>query len=167
MEMTGLDPATSFIIEICTVVTNIDLEIVATGPNLVCRQDASLFAGMDDWNKKQHTATGLWSKVIASEISVAQAEAETLDFIKRYVEPHKAPLCGNSIWQDRRFLRRYMPKVDAYLNYRIIDVSTVKELVKRWYPDSVFTDKQSAHRAHDDIMESIRELKHYRTLVFK
>lgn len=167
LEMTGLDPEQDQIIEIATVVTDNNLEVVETGPCLIINAPESRFEQMDDWNKNQHTASGLWAKVVKSDISVADAEIATLDFIRKHVPPNIAPLCGNSIWQDRRFIRRYMPNIDSYLHYRMVDVSSIKELVGRWYPSKRFTDKDSGHRAYDDIMQSIKELKHYRTHVFQ
>lgn len=168
MEMTGLDPDKEAIIEIATIITDSELNVIATGPELVVHQDAARFETMDAWNQKQHKQSGLWPKVVASTITVADAEAQTLAFIKQHVPIHTSPLCGNSIWQDRRFLRRYMPKIDSYLHYRIVDVSTIKELAGRWYPNaSAPKNKDNNHRALSDIIESIEELRYYRSNIFK
>lgn len=167
LEMTGLDPERDTIIEMATLITDSDLNIVAEGPEIVIRQDAALFAGMDDWNKEHHTKSGLWAQVISSTTTLAEAEQQTLSFIKSHVGLKESPLCGNSIWQDRRFLTRYMPAIEAYLHYRLVDVSSVKELVSRWYPDNwKFSKPKGSHRAMDDIRESIDELRHYRTKIF-
>ena len=167
LEMTGLDPEKDTIIEIATIITDGDLNVVAEGPEIAIHQPAERFAQMDDWNKEQHTKSGLWQKVLASKVSLAEAEAQTLAFIKRFVGPRESPLCGNSIWQDRRFIARYMPLVDAHLHYRLIDVSTVKELTRRWYGDEVkYTKEKGLHRALDDIRESVDELKFYRQHIF-
>ncbi len=167
MEMTGLDPQVEEIIEIATIITDKDLNIVATGPELVCHQDESRFEKMDDWNQKQHKKSGLWDKVIASKISMKEAEKQTLDFIKQYVPERTAPLAGNSVWQDRRFLNRYMKSIDDYLHYRIIDVSSFKECICRWFTDFKEFEKQNTHRALDDIKESINELAYYKKNYFQ
>jgi len=167
LEMTGLEPDRDTIIEMATIVTDGELNIIAEGPEIVIHQDASLFAGMDDWNKEHHTKSGLWQKVVASKISLAEAEAETLAFIKMHCGEKESPLCGNSIWQDRRFLVRYMPKIEQYMHYRLVDVSTIKELAVRWYPDLKFAKKKGSHRALDDIRESVDELKFYREHLFR
>lgn len=168
LEMTGLDPFKDVIIEIATVVTDGQLNVVETGPHYAIRRDPALFETMDDWNKTTHTKTGLWSEVIKSTVSEEQAEKETLAFIQRFTKPRQSPLCGNSIWQDRRFLARYMKSIDEHLHYRLIDVSTIKELAGIWYPrDEKYTAKKGNHRALDDIMESIEELKFYRTRFFR
>lgn len=167
MEMTGLDPDKDVIIEIAAVVTDPDLNVIATGPDLVVQRDQRLFAGMDKWNQEHHTKSGLWAAVIASKVTEREAEQATLDFIKQHVTVKSSPLCGNSVWQDRRFLYRYMPALEEYLHYRLIDVSTIKELTGRWYGDQLKYDaKKNSHRALDDIMESIDELKYYRSKVF-
>lgn len=167
LEMTGLDPEKDTIIEIATIITDGDLNVLAEGPEIAIHQPAERFAQMDDWNKEQHTKSGLWQKVLASKVSLAEAEAQTLAFIKRFVGPRESPLCGNSIWQDRRFIARYLPLVDAHLHYRLIDVSTVKELTRRWYGDEVkYTKEKGLHRALDDIRESVDELKFYRQHIF-
>ncbi|MBQ48012.1 MAG: oligoribonuclease [Zetaproteobacteria bacterium] len=161
LEMSGLDPETDVILEIATIATDSDLNILAEGPNLVIKREQSLFETMDSWNKKHHTASGLWEKVISSEITEQEAEKLTLNFIKEHSKSNTSPLCGNTIYQDRRFLAKYLKSIDSYLHYRIIDVSSLKELANRWRPDLVFTKKQS-HRALDDIKESIEELKFFK-----
>ncbi len=168
MEMTGLDPQTDEIIEIATVITDGELNVIAELPSIILHQDQSRFAKMDDWNKEQHTKSGLWAEVVKSTVTLADAEQQTLAFIKKHIGPKKSPLCGNSIWQDRRFLRRYMQEIDAYLHYRIVDVSTIKELVHRWYPQQQPTNKNKAnvHRAVQDVYDSIEELKLYRQQYF-
>ena len=168
LEMTGLNSDTDVILEIASIITDDQLEVIAEGPDLIIHQSQELLDGMDEWCTTQHAKSGLTQLVQASTITVQQAEQRTLDLIKQYFKPNSGVLCGNSVWQDKQFLRRYMPELDYYLNYRIIDVSSVKELVKRWYPNSPYTDfkKHDAHRALSDIKESIRELKHYRTHFF-
>jgi oligoribonuclease len=169
LEMTGLDPDRERIIEIAVLVTDAQLEITAEGPDLVIHQPETLLSQMDGWNQKHHAASGLLERVRASTITEAQAEAEVLAFLRAHVPERSVPLAGNSIHQDRRFLRRYMPSVDAYLHYRNLDVSTVKELARRWYPEiyAKAPDKRGSHRALDDIRESIAELRYYRTNVFR
>ncbi|MBV1876214.1 MAG: oligoribonuclease [Pseudomonadales bacterium] len=168
LEMTGLDPEVERIIEIATLITDSSLNIIAEGPVLVITQPQSLFDRMDDWNTEHHTASGLLDRIQREGVSEAQAQAETLDFISCHVEPGKAPLCGNSIGQDRRFLVRYMASLEDFLHYRSIDVSTVKELAARWRPDvHAGVVKKGAHRAIDDIRESVAELKYYREHFFK
>jgi oligoribonuclease len=167
LEMTGLDPDRDTVIEIATLVTDAELTVIAEGPELVVHQDQSLFAGMDDWNKEHHTKSGLWAKVVTSEVSLAEAEKRTLDFLKAWVGPRESPLCGNSIWQDRRFLVRHMPALEQHLHYRLVDVSTLKELAARWYPGVKFIKPKGSHRALDDIRESIDELKFYRKTLFR
>ncbi len=167
LEMTGLDPATCTIIEIATIVTDGQLNVLEQGPNLAIRQPPELFATMDDWNQRQHTQSGLWKRVLDSTISLDEAEAQTLSFIQKHVPKKSSPLCGNSIWQDRRFLRRYMPSVDQYLHYRMVDVSTFKETIARWYPGESNPPKMGSHLALDDIRESIAELKYYRENFFR
>ncbi len=168
MEMTGLDPKTCVVIEIATLVTDKDLNLVAEGPVLVVHQPDSVLDAMDDWNKEHHGKSGLIQQVKDSKISLAQAEQATLDFIAQHSAPKASPLCGNTIYQDRRFLLEYMPKLEGYLHYRLIDVSTIKELVKRWYgPDFQSPPKKQTHKAMDDIRETIEELRFYREKVFK
>lgn len=167
MEMSGLNPATDEVLEIAVLVTNKDLEVVAEGPQLIINQPESLFAKMDSWNREHHTKSGLWASVINSEISLAEAENAILEFLKKHVGPRRSPLCGNSINQDRMFLMRHMPSIHEYLHYRMIDVSCLKELVKRWYPEGpTAPSKANHHRALDDIRESVAELRFYRQNFF-
>jgi len=163
LEMTGLDPERERIIEMATLVTDAALEIVAEGPVIAIHQPESLLAAMDDWNQRHHSQSGLLERVRQSPVSETEAEAVTLAFLEAHLEAGKAPLCGNTIWQDRRFLARYMPDLEAFLHYRMIDVSSIKELVRRWRPDlmSGFS-KTNAHTALSDIRESIAELSYYR-----
>ena len=167
MEMTGLDPERDTILEIATLITTDALDLVAAGPVLAIGHPQSVLDAMDQWNREHHAASGLTARVLASSVSMADAEAQTLTFVKTYCPERMSPLCGNSIYQDRRFLARYMPKLDAYLHYRNIDVSTVKELVRRWYPTGPPPpEKKHAHLALDDIRESIDELRFYRQHYF-
>lgn len=163
LEMTGLDPDSDLIIEIATIVTDKDLNILAQGPVLAVHQSDAALAAMDEWNQHHHGQSGLIERVKASTINDAEAERQTLEFLKQWVPENTSPICGNSIGQDRRFLYRYMPKLEAYFHYRNIDVSTVKELAARWAPhvkDGFI--KESSHQALDDIIESIEELRYYR-----
>ena len=163
LEMTGLDPQTCHIIEIATIVTDNDLNILAEGPNLVIHQPKSIMDAMDSWCTEHHGASGLTQKVLDSTLSLADAEAQTLEFLKDWTTPGKSPLCGNSIWQDRRFLIAYMPLLEQWCHYRLIDVSTLKELAARWRPDLTGAPvKTGQHLALADIRESIEELKFYR-----
>ena len=163
LEMTGLVPEKDIIIEIATVVTDADLNVLAEGPSVAIHQNNKHLNGMDEWNTRQHTKSGLVQRVKESEISVNEAEKQTLDFLMKYVDPGASPMCGNSICQDRRFLYNYMPKLEKFFHYRHIDVSTLKELAVRWKPDVVTTSfKESKHLALSDIYDSIYELKHYR-----
>ncbi len=167
--MTGLEPSRHVIVEIATLVTDDDLNIVAEGPDLVIHQDEEALARMDPVVVEMHTKSGLLDDIRASTISLADAGAQTLEFIKSQVtEARKVPLCGNSIGMDRRFLAAYLPEIEEYLHYRSVDVSSIKELVKRWYPalNSSRPRKAGAHRALDDIVESIAEMKFYREHVF-
>ena len=167
LEMTGLSPQNDRIIEIASIVTDIHLSIVAEGPELVIHQSDERLDGMDAWNKKTHSESGLIDQVRASEIDEAEAERRTLAFLRRYATKQRSPLCGNAICQDRRFLDRYMPQISAYLHYRHLDVSTIKELARRWRPDLTSNqNKNSRHRAMDDIRESIEELRGYRDNFF-
>lgn len=169
MEMTGLDPAKERIIEIATILTDGNLAEIAVGPDLVIHQDDAVLAAMDDWNRTHHGASGLTERVKASTISDEEAEAQTLAFLNQHVGAKERPvLAGNSIHQDRRFIRRYMPKLDARLHYRMVDVSTIKELARRWFPEIIAKQpaKNDSHRALDDIRESIEELRYYRANVF-
>ena len=163
LEMTGLVPEEDNIIEIATVVTDADLNVLAEGPSIAIHQDNKYLDNMDEWNTRQHTKSGLVQRVKESAISVDEAEKQTLDFLMKYVDPGASPMCGNSICQDRRFLYNYMPKLEKFFHYRHIDVTTLKELAVRWKPDIVTTSfKQSKHLALSDIYDSINELKHYR-----
>ncbi|MGZ4723753.1 MAG: oligoribonuclease [Ilumatobacteraceae bacterium] len=169
LEMTGLEPSRHVIVEIATLVTDDDLNIIAEGPDLVIHQDEEALAQMDPVVVEMHTKSGLLDSIRASTISLAEAGAQTLEFIKSQVtEARKVPLCGNSIGMDRRFLAAYLPEIEEYLHYRSVDVSSIKELVKRWYPalNSSRPRKTGAHRALDDIVESIAEMKYYREHVF-
>ncbi len=168
LEMTGLNPEVDRILEIATLVTDKDLNIVAEGPNLIVHQPDSVLDAMDEWCTTHHGESGLTQKVKDSALSEAAAEQQTLEFLKEWAEAGASPLCGNSIWQDRRFLIRYMPGLDSFCHYRNIDVSTLKELARRWRPEVVDgVQKKGSHRALDDIKESIEELKHYRTHFIK
>lgn len=166
MEMSGLDPAICRPLEIATIVTTAELEIVAEGPSLIIHQPDHVLDAMDAWNTEHHGSSGLTAAVKASTISEAEAEAQTLAFLAKYLDPRVSPLCGNTISQDRRFLRRYMPALDEFFHYRSVDISTIKELVRRWYGLSS-PPKQTTHRALDDIRESIEELRWYRQAVFR
>ncbi len=163
LEMTGLDPDNDFIIEIATVVTDKDLHILAEGPVLAVHQEDSVMAAMDNWNQKHHGQSGLIDRVKKTTVDNAQAEQQTLDFLQKWVPEGKSPMCGNSICQDRRFLYRYMPKLEAFFHYRNLDVSTLKELAARWAPEiQKGFHKRASHQALDDVIESIDELKYYR-----
>lgn len=168
LEMTGLDPASDRIIEIATLVTDKELNVLATGPELAIHQDGSVLAGMDEWNVAHHTRSGLCDRVLASKVSEHDAEQATLDFLRDYVPERTSPMCGNTVCQDRRFLARYMPELEAFFHYRHVDVSTFKELARRWAPSVLEgLQKQSAHRALADIEESVDELRHYRSHLFR
>jgi oligoribonuclease len=163
MEMTGLDPDRDRIIELAVVVTNSQLEVIAESAVWVVHQSDAVLDGMDDWNKKTHGKSGLIDKVKCSALAEADVETQCLDFLKRHVPAGKSPMCGNSICQDRRFMARYMPKLESYFHYRNLDVSTLKELCKRWKPDvAKGVKKGGKHEALADIHESIEELKYYR-----
>jgi len=170
LEMTGLDPATEVIVEIATLITDDELNVIAEGPDLVIHRPETMLVAMDPFVVQMHTSSGLLTAIRESTITLEQAGAQTLEFIKKHVpEPRTIPLCGNSIGTDRRFLAKYLPEIENYLHYRSVDVSTIKELVKRWYPGLEISrpTKAGAHRALDDVQESIRELKFYRENVFK
>lgn len=170
LEMTGLEPERHVIVEIATLVTDDDLAIVAEGPDLVVHQPAEALALMDKHVRKMHTKSGLLAAIESSTITLADAGAQTLAFIKEHApESRTVPLCGNSIGTDRRFLAAYLPEVENHLHYRSIDVSTVKELARRWYPDAFAgsPDKAGGHRALDDIRESVAELRWYREQIFR
>ena len=168
LEMTGLNPEHDRILEIATIITDGDLNTVAEGPVFAVSQPESLLAGVDDWNQTHHGESGLLKRVREASVTEGEAEAATLAFIEEHVGPQAAPLCGNTIWQDRRFLVRYMPTLEAYLHYRLVDVSSIKELARRWRPDVANgLVKKNEHTALADIRESIEELRHYRTHFFK
>jgi len=163
LEMTGLDSGNDHIIEIATIVTDAELEVLAEGPMIAIHQPQAVMDGMDDWNTKQHGRSGLTQRVLKSEYTAAEAERETLAFLQRWVPKGKSPMCGNTICQDRRFMARLMPELEDYFHYRNLDVSTLKELARRWAP-KVYAGfkKESTHLALQDIKDSIAELKHYR-----
>ena len=166
-EMTGLDPAKDCLLEIATIITTYELDIVARGPVLAIRQSEARLEAMDAWNRRTHRRSGLLDRVRSEGVSTAEAERETLKFVKRYCYAHTAPLCGNSIGQDKRFLVKYMPELHAFLHYKVIDVSSIKLLVSRWYPRRFEAPpKQELHRALADIEESIAELDYFRRNVF-
>jgi len=167
LEMTGLDPANDRIIEIATVVTTSSLDMVAEGPVLAIHQENAVLDGMDNWNQRQHGQSGLIARVKESRVSEMEAERLTINFLRQYAPENKSPMCGNSICQDRRFLARSMPQLEAYFHYRNLDVSTLKELANRWEPSIAqgFV-KNSAHLALADIKDSIRELQYYRDHLF-
>ena len=168
MEMTGLDPEENVVLEIATIVTDKDLNVLAEGPVIAIHQSEEELGKMDDWNVNTHTKSGLVARVKASEYDEAKAVAETLAFIRQWVPERTSPLCGNSIGQDRRFMVKHMGELEAFFHYRNVDVSTIKELVRRWQPELLekFT-KSGSHQALDDIRESIAELQFYRAHVFK
>ncbi|QFU24432.1 oligoribonuclease [Shewanella eurypsychrophilus] len=168
LEMTGLEPNVDRVIEIATIVTDKELNILAQGPVIAIYQTDEQLAKMDDWNQKHHGESGLVDRVRTSQYSEDDAVAMTLEFISQYVPKSTSPMCGNSIGQDRRFMNKYMPKLEDYFHYRNIDVSTIKELTRRWSPELMngFT-KQGTHKALVDIQESIAELQYYRAKVFK
>ncbi len=166
LEMTGLDPEKHVILEIASVVTDDNLEIVAEGPDIAIHHPKETLLTMEQWSKTQHTSSGLIDRVEASPYHCRKAEEMTLEFLSHYSKKGLSPLCGNSVWQDRRFLARYTPSLNEFLHYRNIDVSSIKELVKRWYPALPHFKKQKAHQASIDIKESIGELKYYRQRVF-
>jgi oligoribonuclease len=165
LEMTGLDVLEDVILEIATVVTDAQLQVIAEGPVLAIHQSDEVLSAMDAWNTEHHTASGLVDRVRASRVDAQQAERETLAFLSQHVDAKRSPMCGNSICQDRRFLHRLMPALERFFHYRHLDVSTLKELVQRWYPQHAFV-KQSQHLALSDIKDSIEELAHYRQHVF-
>jgi oligoribonuclease len=167
LEMTGLKPEVDTIIEIATVVTDAQLRVLAEGPVFAIHASEEVLAGMDEWNTRQHTASGLIARVRESRVTLAEAEAATLEFLRRWVPGGVSPMCGNSICQDRRFLARLMPQLERYFHYRNLDVSTLKELARRWAPQlAAGFEKQAAHLALADIHDSIRELAFYRQKLF-
>lgn len=168
LEMTGLNPDQDSILEIATIVTDSELNILAEGPVFAITQPEEVLSAMDDWNQEHHAASGLLERVRRGGVSLSVAQEATLEFLRHYVSERKSPLCGNSICQDRRFLFRHMPRLEAYFHYRNLDVSTIKELALRWAPQVVESyKKQGAHLALVDIRESIEELRHYRHYFFK
>jgi len=168
LEMTGLIPESDRIIEIATIVTNTDLQVVAEGPVLAIHQSEEMMKGMDDWNQRHHGQSGLIERVRLSPNNESEAEQATIKFLSQYCEPGFSPMCGDSICQDRRFLARYMPALEAFFHYRNLDVSSIKELAKRWRPDIADgVKKQGTHQALEDIRDSIQELRHYREHFFK
>lgn len=163
LEMTGLDTDRDSIIEIATLVTDSELNVLAEGPEIAIHHPVERLQAMDDWNRETHTRSGLWQRVVESQVSMAEAEARTIEFLKAWAPAGKSPMCGNSICQDRRFLAREMPALERYFHYRNLDVSTVKELAKRWAPQvAQGLKKNGAHTALSDIRESVAELAYYR-----
>lgn len=167
LEMTGLDTQNDVIIEIATLVTDKELNYVAEGPMIAIQQSDELLDGMDEWNTRQHGKSGLTERVRNSVVTELQAEQETIEFLKQFVPKGRSPMCGNSICQDRRFMARCMPELESYFHYRNLDVSTLKELAGRWYPDvAKGFKKESSHLAMDDVKDSIDELRYYRESLF-
>jgi len=163
LEMTGLDPDHDSILEIATVITDGDLNILAEGPVLAISQPETRLKAMDEWNRTQHGSSGLWQRVLDEGVAMAEAQACTLAFLSEWVQPQQSPMCGNSICQDRRFLYRQMPELERFFHYRNLDVSTLKELARRWAPEVLdAVSKKSTHTALSDIHDSIAELRHYR-----
>ena len=168
LEMTGLDPVRDHVIEIATIVTDSALNVLAEGPVIAVHRSEAELAGMDEWNRTTHGASGLLERVRASKFTAAAAETQTLAFLERYAQAGASPMCGNSICQDRRFLAREMPALEKFFHYRNLDVSTVKELARRWAPEVLEgVQKSSTHAALDDVRESIEELDHYRRVFFR
>ena len=168
LEMTGLDPSTDRIIEIATIVTDAQLKVLAEGPVFAVRQERALLDNMDEWNTRQHNQSGLVKRVLEEGVSESYAEQKTIEFLEQYSKKGVSPMCGNTIYQDRRFLNRYMPKLEAFFHYRNLDVSTLKELSRRWAPKVLEgVKKDSKHLALADIQDSIDELKYYRKQLFK
>lgn len=168
LEMTGLDLTKDRIIEIATIVTDSELNVIAEGPMMAIHQPNGLLEGMDKWNTKQHNKSGLVERVQTSSVMEREAEQDTLTFLRQHVSQGKSPMCGNSICTDRRYLHKYMPELERYFHYRNLDVSTIKELAKRWYGEHLVKGfkKKSKHLALQDIRDSIEELKYYREKVF-
>lgn len=163
LEMTGLDTGTDSILEIATVVTDAELNILAEGPELAISHPLATLEAMDDWNRRQHGKSGLWKRVLEEGVPMADAEARTLSFLAQWVPANASPMCGNSICQDRRFLHRQMPALERHFHYRNLDVSTLKELARRWAPQVLdAVSKEAAHTALSDVRDSISELRHYR-----
>lgn len=167
MEMSGLNPDKDTILEIATIVTDSDLEIIAEGPVFAIYQPEEILSKMDEWNTRTHAISGLIERVRQSSIFMEEAESRTLEFLRQHTEFRKSPLCGNTIGQDRMFMRRHMPNLENYLHYRNVDVSSIKELVVRWYPEDYHAPlKRGTHQALQDIQESIEELRYYRRTIF-
>ncbi|HUQ88205.1 MAG TPA: oligoribonuclease [Vicinamibacterales bacterium] len=164
-EMTGLDTARHTLIEIATIITDFDLNIIDRGPDLAITISPGKFKAMDPWSRRTHTASGLLERCKTEGVAMASAEKKTLGFIKKYCAARTAPLCGNSVWQDKRFIAQYMPAIERYLHYRIVDVSSIKLMARHWFPNQNPPAKQEAHRALADIEASIAELKFYRSLL--
>jgi len=164
LEMTGLDPDKEKIIEIATLITDSSLNIIAEGPNLIISQPKEILKSMDEWNQNQHGSSGLTDEVLKSNVTEQIAEIETLDFISKYVGENMSPMCGNTVSHDRRFLSKYMPRLEAYFNYRHIDVSSFKEVAVRWMNEAQIYEKKGSHRALGDIKESVEELRFYKKL---
>ena len=164
LEMTGLDPDKEKIIEIATLITDSDLNVISEGPNLIISQPKEVLDEMDDWNQNQHGSTGLIDGVMKSDITEQVAEIETLEFVSKYVGEKASPMCGNTVSHDRRFLSKYMPRLEAYFNYRHIDVSSFKEVAVRWMNEAQTYEKKGSHRALGDIKESVEELRFYKKL---
>ncbi len=163
LEMTGLDTDNDSILEVATVITDRDLNVLAEGPEFAIHHDEARLLAMDDWNRNQHRKSGLWQRVLDSSVSLGEAEALTVEFLVQWVPPGKSPMSGNSICQDRRFLHRLMPRLERYFHYRNLDVSTIKELARRWAPEvGRGFNKESAHTALSDVRDSIAELRYYR-----
>ncbi len=163
LEMTGLDTDNDSIIEIATVVTDAQLNVLAEGPELAIVHPLATLEAMDEWNRNQHRRSGLWQRVLDSQVTLSQAEAQTVNFLAEWIGAGASPMCGNSICQDRRFLHRQMPRLEKYFHYRNLDVSTIKELARRWAPGvAAGITKTSSHTALSDVHDSIAELRHYR-----
>jgi oligoribonuclease len=168
LEMTGLNPDEHVILEIGTVVTDSELKTIAEGPALAIHPPEEALQMMDEWCRDHHGRSGLIDRCRESKMTLAEAERQTLEFLSKHCAPQSSPLCGNSIWQDRRFLLKYMPTLNPFFHYRNIDVSSLKELVRRWYPASLHSpEKKGTHSVLEDIRESIDELKYYRRVIFK
>ena len=168
LEMTGLDTDNDSILEIATVVTDANLEVLAEGPELAIAHPLATLEAMDDWNRNQHRKSGLWQRVLGQGVGMEEAERRTLAFLGQWVLPNTSPICGNSICQDRRFLHRQMPRLEKYFHYRNLDVSTIKELARRWAPEVLGgVGKESKHTALSDVQDSIAELRHYRAAMGK
>ena len=167
LEMTGLSPEHNQILEIATVVTDANLNIIANGPTFAIQTSKEVLMAMDNWNQTHHQASGLYERALRSHVTVNQAERLTLQFLKHFTEAQCSPICGNSICMDKQFLNRHMPQLSNYFHYRQIDVSSFKEMIKRWYPEKAKFDKMSKHLALSDIYDSIEELKYYREHFFK